>query len=540
MEPRSMLRMLADGREQNPSLDILTFVDVAPDGQLREEVRTYEQLWQHGLSLAEGLRAEGMGKGSSFAIIALNHPEFVEAMVASSMAGTIFVPIDWRTRGDKLRYMLSRAECEGAVVADYALPSVIEILPQLPMLKWLWVIGDVPVEVGSVRTRAIVEVLQMPVANESITFPALDAPMQMLYTSGTTGDPKAILSPHARFAAIGNLGTMMGFRSDDRPYTGLSLTHANAQLITLGNALSMGLRLVISRSFTKSRLWEIMARFGCTTFNLLGGMVIAIYAEPPGRYDRDHKVRFVLSAGMPPNLWEPFSERFGIEIFEFYGAAEGGLTLNPPGEGPIGSIGKAPANLICAILDEQDRECAPFEYGQICFRNADGSAQSVEYFGDEAASVAKTRGGWFRSGDIGYKDAEGWVFFAHRDGASIRRNGDFVNAGDVEAFIAALPGIADAYVYGVTTPDNAPGECEVVAAVVPYDPDAFDPVAMIASCAAGLSRNASPRFVQVLNEIPKTASEKPQRRFLIAGLKDGSCDTYDQTGRTKIELRGEG
>ena len=135
------------------------------------------------------------------------------------------------------------------------------------------------------------------------------------------------------------MGELFGLRPGDRPYTGLSLTHANAQIITLGMGLYMGLRMVISRKFSKSQLWNITRHYGCTSFNLLGGMTTAIYSEAERDDDADNPVRFVLSAGMPANLWDSFQQRFDIQIFEFYGAAEGGITINPPGVGPKGSIG---------------------------------------------------------------------------------------------------------------------------------------------------------------------------------------------------------
>ncbi len=130
--------------------------------------------------------------------------------------------------------------------------------------------------------------------------------MQMLFTSGTTGDPKAILANYLRFHAVGHDRPAARLDRADRLYTGLSLTHANAQLITLGNVLTLGARGVISRRFTKSRLWDICRRYGCTTFNLLGGMTTAVYSEPPRADDADNPVRMVLSAGMPAAIWAGF------------------------------------------------------------------------------------------------------------------------------------------------------------------------------------------------------------------------------------------
>jgi len=529
---RTLLTMVRDGaaRYEGP---ILTFVEARPDGGLREETRSYAELLDRGRRFAGALTAEDMRPGDSFAIILRNHPEFVEAMVGSEIAGAVFVPIDPRTRGDKLAYMLRFARCRGAIVSHDQVDHLRPLLGSLPDLQWVWVI-DADIADGPFQSLAAMLTGVRPVADPEPR--PLDAPMQMLFTSGTTGDPKAILAPHARFAQVAALGPLLGLEPGDRLYTGLSLTHANAQLISLGNALAGRLPLVLSRQFTKSRLWEIVGRYGCTSFNLLGGMATAIFAEPPGPFDREHKVRFVLSAGMPAAMWLAFEARFGVRIFEFFGAAEGGLTLNPPDAGPAGSIGKAPPGAVCEILDEDDHAVAAGVEGEICFRNADGTVAPVRYFCNPDASVAKTRGGWLRTGDIGWKDAEGWLYFSHRAGQSIRRNGDFINARAIEAAIAALPGVADVYVYGVATIDNAPGEKEVVAAVVPDEGwrDASD---ILEACARALGPGHAPSLVQLLDEIPKTASEKPQDRHLIALLAACSGRLFDRNGPTTVKIK---
>jgi crotonobetaine/carnitine-CoA ligase len=377
------------------------------------------------------------------------------------------------------------------------------------------------------RVSRLSKLLDRAVADLPVKATDPNDPMQMLFTSGTTGDPKAILAPHSRFGSIAALGPVVGLREDDRPYTGLSLTHANAQLITLGNTLKMGLRGVISLKFTKSRLWDICRHYGCTMFNLLGGMTTAIYADPHRDNDSDNPVRYVLSAGIPMAIWDDFKARFDVEIFEFYGCAEGGLTLNTPGlGGPAGSIGKAPLTMECTIRDHDDHEVQHTQLGEICFRNADGGCGPVEYFNNAKASAEKTRGGWFRSGDIGHKDADGWVFFDHRAGGGIRRNGDFVNPAFVEKVIAEAPGVTDVFVYGVHTSSNAPGEKEVVAAIVAGD-GLFDPQAVVQICRESLESNSVPSYLHFVDDIPKTASEKPQERFLLEAFESDNEHIFE-------------
>lgn len=527
----AILAHLIDARRRTHAVsDLLTFVDVTPNGAYALETRSYEQLWANGQRVAAGLAGEGQRAGDAFAIILQNHPEFVDAMVGSSIAGTVFVPIDPRTRGKKLAYMLTFAECRGAIVGDYALPQVLEVLPECPTLTWLWVVGRTPATSGPLRVRPMAEVLAADVSERPVAVSDPDTPMQMLYTSGTTGDPKAILSPYSRFATVAGLGRLIGLREGDRPYTGLSLTHANAQLITLGTALEMGLRAVISRRFTKSRLWDIVRRHGCTMFNLLGGMTTAIYSEPERPDDADNPVRYVLSAGMPGVLWNDFARRFGIDIFEFYGAAEGGLTLNPPGAGPVGSIGKPPPTLEGRIVDEHENPCAPRVPGEIVFRNADGSSPVVNYFKNTTASTEKTRDGWLRMGDIGYQDEQGWYYFLYRKGGGIRHNGDFVNPGFVEKELAEHPLIDDVFVYGVTARNGVPGEKDVVAAIVPVAGQTFDARAVFEWCRSRLESNFVPSYLQIVPEIPKTASEKPQERFLLDAFAPDAPNVYAAEG----------
>ncbi|MEQ1756193.1 MAG: AMP-binding protein [Micropepsaceae bacterium] len=524
--PPILAHLVRSKAQTQPDFEVLTFVDIAPDGNFVDEVRTYRALWQQACVMARFLQGKGVKPGDRFAIIMQNHPEFVEAMIAASILGAVFVPIDPRTKGDKLIYMLDFAECTGAIVADYALPNLADVLPRVPRLTWIATLGK------AAGASADPRVFRLDVARngDAWEMPILsndpDATMQLLYTSGTTGDPKAIIATHRRFVEGGMLGLMLGLKPEDRLYTGLSLTHANAQLITLGIALQMGMRAVISRKFTKSRLWDITRWYGCTVFNLLGGMTVELYSQPPGKHDAHNPVRVVLSAGMPSALWEAFAKRFGVQVFEFYGAAEGGLTLNPPGVGPVGSVGKPPPNLELAILDDDDRPLPARAEGEICFRPAAGASPIVRYLKNDDASKKKTASGWLHSGDLGHVDADGWLYFHSRKGDEIRRNGEFISPGFVEKAIAEHPQVADVFVYGIPSRSGAPGEKDVVAAIVPGERGLFDVTSVFAHCRRVLERSAVPSFLQVVTEIPKTASEKPQERFLREQLTSGALNIF--------------
>lgn len=498
--------LIAARAEATPDLDVLTFEHSSVDGGATpDEVRTFADLQRNANRIAAEIVARGVKPGDRFAIMMRNHPEFVEAMVAASITGAVFVPIDPRTRGDKLAFVLANSGCAGILCAEYCEAEVAAVRGRLPDLRWTLV-----------RETTLREVLARDVATVDVRVDDPNAPLQIMYTSGTTGDPKGIVGANYRFCAAGMLGMLFGYRPDDRPYTGLSLTHGNAQSVTLAPALVMSLRAVFSPKFTKSRLWDVCRKYGCTTFSLVGGMATAIYSEPPRSDDSNNPVRLVVSGGMPPAIWRPFEKRFGVEILEFYGAMDGGgMAYKPVGEGPVGSFGKPMPGIEMKVLDEGGNECPPGVIGEICVRPAGGGEATVEYHGNPQASRKKIRGGWNRSGDMGHHDAEGWLFFDYRAGGGIRHNGDFIDPSFVEKAIAELPEVSDVFVYGVPAASGAPGEKDVVAAIVGAPGMQLDPAAIYAACRRSLEPNFVPSYLQIVEEIPKTASEKPQERFLL-------------------------
>lgn len=518
--------LVADRAASQPDLDVVTFEF---EGAL--ETRTYRQLWEDGQRLAQGLAGAGMRRGDRFALLIQNHPQFIEFMVASAILGTVFVPIDARMRGDKLAYMLTNSGARGVVCADYSLPGLLEAAPDCPQLEWIASIDPLP-HAPLPRTAHSVDAwlaASLPDPLLPVVVTEASEPMQLMYTSGTTGDPKGIVVPYARFGAVADHGeAVFGYRAGDRPYTGLSLTHGNAQFATLAPSLKMGLRAVISRKFTKSRFWQVIRAHGCTTFSLLGGMVNAIYAEPVRADDAENPVRLVVSAGMPAALWEDFERRYGVTVFEFYGAMEGGMTFKRPGEGPIGSCGRPAPGLVAQVVDEDGNEVPRGEVGEVRFRLADGPFPPVTYHNNPEASAKKVVDGWLMSGDIVRMDEDGWIFYEFRKGGGIRRNGEFLSTTFIERTLAEHPAVDDIFVYGVPTNTGAPGEKDVVAAIVPGSD--FVPADLFRWARARLLPNMVPSYLHVVAEIPKTASEKPQERHLLDQFKASRATIYTEEG----------
>ncbi|MDP9877842.1 crotonobetaine/carnitine-CoA ligase [Variovorax boronicumulans] len=499
---------------------------------LPEQQRSFLQLHENGLALALALQGLGVRCGDAVALVMANHPEFVEAMVAAARIGVVLVPIDARAQGDRLAALIDRTHCVGVIAADYAATAVAQIRPRCTSLRWTLCVASGELAEDAPRACEALDYAQLvarhmqtdvPVAHFAPVDP--DGPMQILFTSGTTGEPKGIVITHRRFLDTAALAaSAFGYASDDRLYSGLSLTHANAQLVTLGAALMLGIPCVVSRRFTKSRLWEIVRRHQCTAFTLLGGMTTAVYCEPPSPGDREHAVRFVVAAGMPQAIWRDFEQRFGVHVLEFYGTAEGGLTVNPFGKGPVGSIGRPHPAFSIRIVTEDGRDAPAGTPGELAFRPASGAPYGIAYFQDPEASQRKGQGGWLWTGDIVRSDADGWLYFEHRRGHGIRRNGEFIDPALIEKAIADTGLVRDAFVFGIAAASGAPGERDVVAAIVPDRID-LDPSALHARLRETLSKNAVPGTLMVVDAIPKTVSEKPLARVLEEWLRDGTAAT---------------
>lgn len=241
---------------------------------------------------------------------------------------------------------------------------------------------------------------------------------------------------------------------------------------------------------------------------------MGIYSEPRRADDADNPVRKVLSAGTPRSIWEEFEKRFNVKIHEWYGAVEGGFAHNAPGTGPIGSFGKPIEGIMeMKIVREDDAECEPGEIGELVVAQKQGKVE-VEYLGKKEASEEKTRGGVLRTGDMCHKDENGWLFFDFRKGGGLRRQGDFILPEYVEKAIADLGYVSDVCVYGIPAESGAPGESDIVAAVVPASGIKLDVKVIYRELRKTLEKSHIPQYLQVVDEIPKTASEKNLDRVL--------------------------
>ncbi|MFZ2630903.1 MAG: AMP-binding protein [Desulfosalsimonadaceae bacterium] len=499
--------------ENTPDFNVVTF----ENGDFAEEVLTYGDIVTQGRKVARLLMNAGIGKGDTFALLMRNHPEFLYALYAATMLGAVMIPVDPRVKGDRLKYVLKDSRAKGVILTSEFMENVTAVLSDLPDVKVLGVAYKEGMHVPvNNRFPSLNEIYGGPeVSPPDHRSDEISVPIEIIYTSGTTGDPKGVVVKGHRLVPFSQLALFVWqYTPEDKLYTGLSLTHGNAQAVTLMPSLILSIPSVISSKFTKSRIWDICRKYGCTTFSLLGGMMMGIYSEPPKPDDAVNPVRLVLSAGTPHAIWEDFEKRFNVMIHEWYGAVEGGFAHKPPGVGPVGSFGKPLEGLMeMKVVDKEGNERPPGETGEIIFRML-GQETEVEYLGKKKASEDKTRGGWLRTGDMGHTDETGWFFFDYRAGGGLRRAGDFIQPQYVEAGIAIHPDVNDVCVYGIPSASGSPGESDLVAAVVAVEGKVLDPKAIFAHCREKLEGNAVPSYLQVVDAIPKSASEKNLDRLL--------------------------
>ena len=513
------------GAKNHPTLEVVTF----ENGDHPDEVLTYESIVTNGRKIALALQKADIGKGDVLALVMRNHPEFIYALYATTCLGAVLLPIDPRTKGGRLQYVLQDSQTKGIIFTSELTDNVVPVLKDLPDIHVIGVAYkegmDSPVDPSFPNLNEIISGPEVPPPDERSD--DLNMPMEIIYTSGTTGDPKGVVIKSARMAAFSQLAQLVWqYKPEDRLYTGLSLTHGNAQAVTLIPSLFLAIPSVISHRFTKSRIWDICRQYGCTSFSLLGGMMMGIFSEPEKSNDADNPVRLVLSAGTPQSIWEAFEKRFDLLIHEWYGAVEGGFAHKPPGIGPIGSFGKPLDGLMeMKVVREDESECEAHETGEIICRMV-GQKTEVDYLGKKEASKKKTLGGWLRTGDMCHTDENGWLYFDYRKGGGLRRTGDFIQPDYVEGSLAKHPDVSDVCVYGIPAASGAPGESDLVAAIVPVALTEINPKSIFSYCIETLEGNAIPSYLQIVDEIPKSASEKNLDRLLQEAFRKDAGNVF--------------
>jgi len=498
----------------------------------KDETFTYRQMNENANRVANLFVKLGGGKGKGVGIFMRNSPRFLDIFFGVQKIGMYVVPINCELKGDGLQYIINHSDIS-FLVADAELLVHLENMPgRAEKLKTV-IVDDLEPEAKGFtvdgKVHRLSEAYHDTASSEN---PAVGHnPEDMcliLYTSGTTGRPKGVVSTY-RASRVKSLGLLadMTVRKDDVYYTAFSLCHANALLLTLTLAMSVGCTTALARKFSASRFWEDIRGHNVTLFNTLGSVIPILMKQPEQPTDSRNRVRIVFSAACPAEMWAPFEKRFGVRLYEGYGAVDGGgKGILNWGTAPPGSLGR-PVETITGsirIVDKDGREVPPNVPGELLFsmKRKKDKASGVTYYKNEKATNEKVSDGWLRTGDLVKKDERGYLYFVGRNTESMRRGGENVSAYEVEHEIMKYDAVEDVAVYAVP---SELAEDDIMAAVKIVAGKAVEPGELLEFLSDKLARFAIPRYIRVVDEFPLTSSHR-----IIKGVleKDGiTKDTYD-------------
>jgi len=412
LDPAVLSRIVRRRAGREPDRVVVVF----ENGSRPVERVTVSDLAVHGNQVAAVLAGLGLAPGTPIALLAGNSPELLYTMVAASQLALPALPLAPRTRPDALAGLLARTGC-GAILVDE------QILTDLDVAAAIARSGVQPIVVGAPGRPEgpslgplLGEILagaEAPDAGEAVT--DLAEPWLLLPIPAPAPDPRLLQVGHDRELLLRQIPAHFGYRPDDVAYNGLAALHPNALLATVLPALRGQIdRAVLSRQFSTARLWDICIAHGVTTVSSHGELASAVYNEPSTDRDNAHRVRLVVSVGMPREIWRAFEQRFGVRVLEWYGTFEGGFACNPAGVGPVGSFGKPPVDLVMDVVDADGEAVPAGSIGELILRPA-GSPAVVTYHRDPEASARAVEDGWLRTGDLVTRDANGWLYFvAHK------------------------------------------------------------------------------------------------------------------------------
>ncbi len=262
-------------------------------------------------------------------------------------------------------------------------------------------------------------------------------------------------------------------------------------------------------------------------------MIPILMKQPEKPDDADNPVRLVISAACPANLWEPFEKRFGVKIWEAYGAVDGGGTIIINfGNAPVGSVGKPMPGTEWKLTDDDGEEVPPEETGELVVRITE-NARRVEYYKNPQASAEKVRGEWLHSGDLFYADQEGNLFFVDRKTDSMRRRGENISSFEVENVVEKHPNVAECAAFGVP---SELGEDEVMIWVKPGAGAELDIRDLMEHCVKNMAYFMIPRYVDVVEEIPRTGTLRVQKAEMKRrGVTDGTWDREKEMPDLKLK-----
>jgi fatty-acyl-CoA synthase len=489
-------------------------------GDDHDALRFEDQTWSYAEYVAAGSdRAALLGalrRPGPFHIGVLldNVPEFPMWLGAAALAGAVVVGINPTRRGAELARDVTHTDCQ-LIVTEAAYLPLLDGLELGVDADRVLVVGSVPYDAALAPHRGA------PLPDVAV---AEDDLYLLLFTSGTSGAPKACICTQGRLARIGTtLATMVKLDADDVCYLAMPMFHSNALMAGWSPALAGGATAALRRKFSVSGFLPDVRKYGVTYFNYVGKPLSYILATPEQPDDADNPLRLVFGNEATDLDIDRFSERFGCPVIDAYGSTEGGATVQRTPDMPAGALGRGGEGV--TVLDpETGAEMPPGrfdEHGRLLnpddavgeIVNKLGAASFEGYYRNDDANAARVRDGYYWTGDLGYRDEAGFIYFAGRDFEWLRVDGENFAAAPVERILARHPDVVLAAVYAVPDPDVG----DRVMAGLQLRPDAtFDPDGFAAFLTAqpDLGTKWAPRFVRVADALPVTETSKVLKRVL--------------------------
>ena len=485
----------------------------------RPLLRIAGRQWSHSdAAEAAGVRAAvlvqaGVARGDRIAVMCGNRIEFLETFLGAGWLGASTVPVNTASMGPQIGYFLAHSEAKLLVIEAGFLDRLQTANLAQAKLEEIWVVGDAPAGSGAAwQPPAGVRIRAYPPGGVPAVPPANvqpGDPLAILYTSGTTGPAKGVICPHAQYFWWGvNSAEVLGVGADDVLCTTLPLFHINA-LNTFAQAALTGSEVVFETRFSASGFWPSMRANGATVVYLLGAMVPILLAQPAGEAERNHRVRTGLGPGVPDAAGKTFYERTGVRLLEGYGSTETNFAIATAPDSPRGGVmGWLRPGFQARVADESDVQLPAGEAGELLLRADEPHAFASGYFNMPEKTVEAWRNLWFHTGDRVVRDADGAFRFVDRIKDAIRRRGENISSFEVEQVLLSHSSVASCAVYPV---QSELAEDEVMAALVPRDGERIDPAELVRFCESRLPYFAVPRYIDVLQDLPRTENGKVQK-----------------------------
>jgi fatty-acyl-CoA synthase len=509
---------------------VLALADVDGLGLVANDLRlSHAEVVARAAARAAWLQSTRQDGPFHVALMLDNVPEFIFWLEAAALAGAVVVGANPTHRGDELVRDLAHTECQVLITDTTYLPLVEgsrvgDALGEVRLGSERVLVLDTPSAQGTLDAFAVADPAQ--VADRSVTSETLG---YLLFTSGTSGAPKACLCSQGRLARIGTIvAQMYALEPADVCYLPMPLFHSNALMAGWGPALMAGSAFALPSSgrFSASGFLPDVRAAGATYFNYVGKPLSFILATPEQPDDADNPlVRAFGNEGTTDDVAR-FAERFGVAVTDSYGSTEGGATVQRTPDTPPGALGRAPEGTV--VLDPATgAECPPARFdrrGRLL--NAEeaigelvskaGGAGFEGYWHNREAETARLKEGWYWTGDLAYRDEAGFFYFAGRDHDWLRVDGENFASAPIERILQRHPDIVLASVYAV--PDPVVGDQVMAAVQLRPGVDALDAAALQAFLAAqgDLGTKWAPRFVRMSAQLPATATNKVIKRSLRA------------------------